>query len=64
MPLTSSSAIETDSTGIASAVSPADLYSLKKATLLSPLRVLKTASAPAALTLLTMVPNSVEPSGA
>jgi hypothetical protein len=64
MLLTSSSAIDTDTTGMAAAVSPADLYSLKKATLLSPLSVLKTALAPDDLTLLTIVENSVEPSGA
>jgi hypothetical protein len=37
---------------------------LKKATLLSPLRVLNTAPRLEALTLLTIVPNSTEPSGA
>ena len=39
------------------------MYSLKNATLESPFRVLKTASASAALTLFTMVAKSVEPSG-
>ena len=47
MPLTSSSAIDTETTGIVAAVSPAFLYCLKNATLQSPLSVLNTASAPA-----------------
>ncbi len=64
MPPTSSSAIETETTGMSSAERPALLYSLKKATLESPLSVLKTASAPAAFTLLTIVEKSVWPSGA
>ena len=64
MPPTSSSAMDTETTGIASAVRPTFLYSLKNATLESPLRVLNTASAPAPLTLLTIVAKSVWPSGA
>ena len=64
MPPTSSSAMDTETTGIFSAVRPTFLYCLKNATLESPLRVLKTASAPEALTLLTIVENSVSPSGA
>lgn len=64
MPPTSSSAIDTDITGMVSAVRPALRYSLKKATLESPLRVLKTASALALRTLPTMVEKSVWPSGA
>ena len=59
MPPTSSSAIDTLSTGIASAVRPAFLYSLKNATFESPLRVLNTASASALLTFETMVEKSV-----
>ena len=63
MPPTSSSAIDTDTTGIACGVRPTFLYSRKNATLESPLRVLNTASASAVRTLLTMVEKSVEPSG-
>ena len=63
MPLTSSSAIDTETTGMSSAVRPAPLNCLKNATLLSPLSVLKTTSGLAALTLLMIVPNSVWPSG-
>ncbi len=58
-PPTSSSAIDTDTTGIVSGPSPAFLYSLKNATLESGSSVLNTASAPADLTLLTMVEKSV-----
>ena len=57
MPLTSSSAIDTETTGILSAVRPAFVYSLKNATLVSPLRVLNTTSGLAALTLVTIVAN-------
>ena len=63
MPLTSSSAIDTETTGIFCGVRPALVYSLKNATLESPLRVLNTAPASDARTLLTMVEKSVEPSG-
>ena len=63
MPRTSSSATLTDITGRSAALKPASLYCLKKATLLSPFRVLNTASGLAALILLSTVLYSVAPSG-
>lgn len=63
MPLTSSSATDTDMTGIWSALIPVLLSCLKNATLLSPFKVLKTASGFASTILLTSVLYSVCPSG-
>lgn len=63
MPRTSSSATDTDMTGMSLALTPASLSCLKNATLLSPLRVLKTASGSASLTFVMSVPYSVWPSG-
>ena len=64
MPPTSSSAIDTETTGVVSALRPTFLYSLKNATFESPLSVLNTASAPEPLSLVTIVEKSVCPSGA
>ncbi len=63
MPPTSSSAMDTDTTGMSCGVRPTFLYSRKNATFESPLSVLNTASASALRTLLTIVEKSVEPSG-
>ena len=53
----------TEITGMACGVMPALWSCLKKATLLSPFKVLKTASGLSVTILLTSVPNSVDPSG-
>lgn len=64
IPATSSSATLTEMVGMSSAVTPASRSCLKKTTLLSPLRVLNTASGWESMILLTTVLNSVCPSGA
>ena len=55
--------MDMEMTGRLSACRPDALYSLKNATLESPFSVLTTASAPEALSLLTMVLKSVAPIG-